>query len=87
MKKTLGLSTPMEQIGLIAAGGGAVASIVKSQFKAFQIMKISQMTDSTSRQTQMVMYRLDENHLNHSIVTGGNDALDFVVTSFKQINF
>lgn len=59
----------------------------KSEFEDYIVKEYNDVESDEQADDRIFYYGLDENHLNHSIVTGGNDALEFVVTSFEQINF
>ena len=59
----------------------------KSEFEDYIVKEYDDVESDEQADDRIFYYGLSENDLNHSIVTGGNDALDFVVTSFKQINF
>jgi hypothetical protein len=56
-----------------------------SEFENYIVKEYYDVESDEQADDRIFYYGLDENHLNHSIVTGGNDALDFVVTSFKEI--
>jgi hypothetical protein len=43
--------------------------------------------EDENRDDQIFYYGLSDNDLKHSVDTGGNDMLDFVVTSFEEIDF
>jgi len=59
----------------------------KSEFESYIVKEYNDVESDEQADDRIFYYGLDENHLNHSIVTGGNDALDFVVTSFEEIKF
>ena len=59
----------------------------KSEFENYIVKEYNDVESDEQADDRIFYYGLDENHLNHSIVTGGNDALDFVVTSFEEIKF
>jgi hypothetical protein len=56
-----------------------------SEFENYIVKEYDDVESDEQADDRIFYYGLDENHLNHSIVTGGNDALDFVVTSFKEV--
>lgn len=59
----------------------------KSEFEGFIVKEYDDAEADEFRDEQILHYGLSENDLQHSIDTGGNDALDFVITSFEEINF
>lgn len=59
----------------------------KSEFNGFIVKEYDDSEEDENREDQIFYYGLSENDLKHSVDTGGNDALDFVVTSFEEINF
>lgn len=59
----------------------------KSEFEGFIIKEYDDAEEDENRDDEIFYYGLSENDLQHSIDTGGNDALDFVITSFEEINF
>jgi len=59
----------------------------KSEFNGYIVKEYNDVESDEQADDRIFYYGLDENHLKHSIDTGGNDALEFVVTSFEEINF
>jgi hypothetical protein len=59
----------------------------KSEFNGFIVKEYDDSEEDENREDQIFYYGLSDNDLQHSVDTGGNDMLDFVVTSFEEIDF
>jgi len=59
----------------------------KSEFNGFIVKEYDDSEEDENREDQIFYYGLSDNDLQHSVDTGGNDILDFVVTSFEEIDF
>ena len=56
----------------------------KSEFNGFIIKEYDDTEEDEDRDLQIFYYGLSENEIQHSIATGGNDMLDFVITSYEE---
>jgi hypothetical protein len=59
----------------------------KTEFEGLIVKEYDDTEEDESRDDQIFYYGLSDNDLKHSVDTGGNDMLDFVVTSFEEIDF
>jgi hypothetical protein len=59
----------------------------KTEFEGLIVKEYDDAEEDESRDDQIFYYGLSDNDLKHSVDTGGNDMLDFVVTSFEEIDF
>jgi hypothetical protein len=59
----------------------------KSEFSGLIVKEYDDAEEDENRDDQIFYYGLSDNDLKHSVDTGGNDMLDFVVTSFEEIDF
>jgi hypothetical protein len=59
----------------------------KSEFEGLIVKEYDDAEEDENRDDQIFYYGLSDNDLKHSVDTGGNDMLDFVVTSYEEIDF
>jgi hypothetical protein len=59
----------------------------KSEFSGLIVKEYDDAEEDENRDDQIFYYGLSDNDLKHSVDTSGNDMLDFVVTSFEEIDF
>lgn len=59
----------------------------KSEFEGYIVKEFDDSEEDENRDDQIFYYGLSESEIQQAIADGGDDNLDFVITSFEEINF
>ena len=59
----------------------------KSEFNGFIVKEYDDSEEDENREDQIFYYGLSETEIQQAIADGGDDMLDFVITSYEEIDF
>ena len=59
----------------------------KSEFEGLIVKEFDDTEEDENRDDQIFYYGLSETEIQQAIADGGNDMLDFVITSYEEIDF
>jgi hypothetical protein len=59
----------------------------KSEFNGFIVKEYDDSEEDENREDQIFYYGLSESEIQQAIADNGDDMLDFVITSYEEIDF